>query len=56
MLALQVELCLPRLLASCAEGTLAASGLRPGFWPAGPVGQAYASRRRCADPRRCVSR
>ena len=42
-LALQVELCLPRLIASCAWGTLAAFGLSAGVLATGPVHPVYSS-------------
>jgi hypothetical protein len=35
VLALQVELCLPRLIASRVEARRRPSGFRPGFWPQG---------------------
>jgi hypothetical protein len=43
VLALQVELCLPRLIASCAWGTLAAYGLSAEVLAAGPVHPVYSS-------------
>ena len=41
VLALQVELCSPGLIASCAWGTLAAFGLSAGVLAAGPVQPVY---------------
>jgi hypothetical protein len=38
-LALQVELCLPRLIASRVEARRRPSGFRPGFWPQGQSNQ-----------------
>jgi hypothetical protein len=39
VLALQVELCVPRLIASCPRTAWAAFGLASGFWPQGQVTQ-----------------
>jgi len=39
MLALQVELCSPRLIASRVEARWSPSGFRPGFWPQGQSSQ-----------------
>jgi hypothetical protein len=39
VLALQVELCLPRLIASRIEARRRRSGFRPGFWPQGQSNQ-----------------
>jgi len=43
VLALQVELCSPWLIASRVEARWRPSGFRPGFWPAGPVQPLYSS-------------
>jgi len=39
VLALQVELCSPRLIASRVEARWSPSGFRPGFWPQGQSSQ-----------------
>jgi len=39
VLALQVEHCLPRLIASRVESRWRPSGFRPGFWPQGQFNQ-----------------
>jgi hypothetical protein len=43
VLALQVELCSPRLIASRAEARRRPSGFRPGIWPQGQSGQSTPS-------------
>ncbi len=40
MLALQVESCSPRLIASRVDACWRPSGFRPGFWPQGQSNQA----------------
>jgi hypothetical protein len=46
VLALQVELCSPRLLVSRADARWRPSGFQPGFWPQGQSNHSTPLRRR----------